>query len=61
MFLAIYRTNRWTPRFNGGCIFINLRKQYEAKFLYSGGLHLDVATNCFVLVESSQQKMSMLK
>ena len=61
MFLAIYHTNRWTPRFDGGCILINSRKQYDAIFLYSGGLHLDVATNCFGLVESWQQKMSMLR
>ena len=61
MFLAIYHTNRWTPRLEGGCILINSRKQYDAIFLYSGGLHLDVATNCFGLVESWQQKMSMLR
>ena len=54
MFLDTYHTNRWTPRFDGGCILINSRKQYDAIFLYSGGLHLDVATNCFGLIESSQ-------
>ena len=52
MFLAINHTNWWTPRFDGGCILINSRKQYDAIFLYSGGLHLDVATICFGLVMS---------
>ena len=33
MFLAINHTNRWTPRFDRGCILINLRKQYDAIFL----------------------------
>ena len=56
MFLAINLTNRWTPRSNGGSILINSRKQYDAIFLYSGGLHLDVATICFGLV-----KMSILR
>ena len=60
MFLAINHTNWWTPRFDGGCILINSRKQYDAIFSYSGGLHLDLATICFGLVESWQQKMSML-
>ena len=61
MFLTINPTNWWTPRFDRGCILINLRKHYDAIFLYSGSLHLDVATICFGLVESSQQKMSMLR
>ena len=61
MFLAINYANRWTPRLDGGCILLNSKKQYDAIFLYSGGLHLDVATICFGLVESLQQKMSMLR
>ena len=61
MFLAINNTNWWTPRFDGGCILINSREQYDAIFLYSGGLLLDVATICFGLVESLQQKMIMLR
>ena len=61
MFLAINHTNWWTPRFDGGCILINSRKQYDATVLYSGGLHLDVATIYFGLIESLQQKINMLR
>ena len=61
MFLAINHTNWSTPRFDGGCMLINSRKQYDAIFLYSGGLHFDVTTICFGPVESSQQKINMLR
>ena len=61
MFLAINHTNRWTPGLEGVCILINSRKQYDAIFLYSGGLHLDVATICFGLVESSQHEHAQVK
>ena len=58
MFLAINHTNCWTPRFDGVCILINLRKKYDAIFLCRGVHHLDIATICFGLVGSSQIKMS---
>ena len=61
MFLAINHTNRWTPRFDRGCILINLRKQYDAIFLYRGVLHIDIATICFGLIESLQRKISLLR
>ena len=53
MFLAINHTNWWTPRFDRGCILINLRKQYDAMLICSGGRHIDIA--CFGLLESWQR------